>query len=73
MVAKKNYWGLGAAVIGLYMCLVFSGSIKYMLKKDEITEKLVDLEIVTIDDFTAQTKLNPEIFKKFMDERRAGF
>lgn len=53
MVAKKNYWGLGAAVIGLYMCLVFSGSIKYMLKKDEITEKLVDLEIVTIDDFTA--------------------
>ena len=33
----------------------------------------MDLEIVTIDDYTGQTKLDPEIYRRFMSERKAAF
>lgn len=44
-----------------------------MKKQDDIVSKLVDLELVTIDDYTGQTKLDPAIYKKFMNDRKADF
>jgi len=69
---SKNYWGLAAACIGLLMCIFFSSSVTLMLKLDVIEDKLMDLELVTVDDYTAQTRLDPAIYREFLSNNIFG-
>ena len=72
MVQSKNVWGLAAACIGLFMCMFFSISIRLLINTDEISEKQMDLKLVTVDDYTAQTRLDPKIYQDFMATRNLG-
>ena len=65
MLLSKNQWGLVAACIGLFMCLFFAVSVSLLKRLDVIGESQMDLELVTIDDYTAQTRLDPEIYREF--------
>ena len=42
----------GVACIGIYMCILFSFTIKRMIKLDKIRDKKIELDLVTIDDYT---------------------
>lgn len=66
MLEKKSEWGLAAACIGLLICLFFSITIRSFLTLDEINEKLLDLELVTVDDYTVQCRLKPRIYDEFL-------
>lgn len=59
MLEAKNTWGLVAAVIGGFICLIFALSVQSMLKEQVKTANLIDLEIETVDDFSAQCLLDP--------------
>ena len=37
-----------------------------MLREDKINDKLLDLRLVTVDDYTTQTRLNPKIYANFL-------
>ena len=37
-----------------------------MLNEDKINDKLLDLKLVTVDDYTTQTQLNPDIYGDFV-------
>lgn len=54
-----------AACIGLFMMIVFTSAVRRMLHEDKINDKLLDLELVTVDDYTTQTHLNPKIYEEF--------
>ncbi len=66
MIESKNVWGLAAACIGVLICLYFSFSIRYLLNLDMIEDKLLDLELDTVDDYTVQCRLDPKIYKEFV-------
>ena len=65
-LVMKNRWGLAAACIGLFMCLIFTSFVRKMLHEDKINDKLLDLRLVTVDDYTTQTLLNPKIYANFV-------
>lgn len=69
MLLTKNQWGLAAACIGLLMCLFFAASVRLLKRLDVIGESQMDLELVTIDDYTAQTRLDPAIYHEFMSNK----
>jgi len=56
-----------AACIGVFMMAVFIASVRKMLHEDKINDKLLDLELVTVDDYTTQTQLDPKIYKEFKE------
>ena len=48
----RQFFGLGTAVIGMLMCMIFTFSLTYMYAETKIDEKLVGLELTTLkDDF----------------------
>jgi len=57
MIVSKNVWGLASACIGLFMCLMFMLTLQYVYNTDKINEKILDMALVTVDDYTAQTRL----------------
>ena len=59
MLETKNTWGLVAAFVGGIICLVFFIAVRAMLKEQEKTAHQIDLEIETVDDFSAQCLLDP--------------
>ena len=65
----KNQWGLAAACIGLFMCIFFASSIRLLLAYDNINDVYTDMMLVTVDDYTAQCKLDEKVYKNFMDRR----
>ena len=42
------------ACLGLFMCLVFVFNLSWMYAESKIDEKLVEMELTTIKDFTVQ-------------------
>ncbi len=52
MLDSKSTWGLVVACIGLFICMVFTMTIRYLKETDKIIDKRLDLKLVTIDDFT---------------------
>ena len=70
MVEDKNISGLQAACIGLVICAWFMLTVEYLYRTDKIEQYQADLKLVTIDDYTAQTRLPKGLYKEFMDDRR---
>ena len=68
----KNQWGLAVACIGLFMGIFFASSVRLMMALDQINDTYTDMMLVTVDDYTAQCKLDKKVFKNFI-ERRGSF
>ena len=64
-LVSKNQWGLASACIGLFMCIVFTSSVRKMLHEDRLNDSLLELKLKTVDDYTTQTQLKPKIYAKF--------
>jgi len=71
MVEDKNIKGLQAACIGLFICASFMLTIEFLYRTDKIEEYKGVLALVTIEDYTAQTRLPNGLYKEFMDDRRS--
>ena len=48
----KKIWGLLVSCIGCAICLVWINAMNYLLKMDKINDKLYDMELVTVSDYT---------------------
>ena len=49
---NKQKLGLAVACIGLLMCIFFVSTIRLMLNVDKLNDKLFDMDLVTVDDYT---------------------
>lgn len=70
---SKNIWGGVVASIGLLIMLWYTFTIQYLYRTDVIDEKLADLKIVTVDDYTVQTRLPPGLYKEWLKDRKRSF
>ena len=49
---NKQKWGLAVACIGLLMCIFYTSTLRLMLNIDQLDDKLIDMDLVTVDDYT---------------------
>ena len=73
VLLEKNIWGGAAACIGLLIMLWYTFTIQYLYRTDVIDEKLADLKVVTVDDYTVQTRLPAGLYKEFLKDRKRTF
>jgi len=64
-LVEKNQWALVNACIGLFMMVAFTSTVRKMLHEDKLNDRLLDLKLVTVDDYTTQTQLDPKIYADF--------
>ena len=67
MLESKSTWGLAVASIGLFICMIFTASIRYLKNTDKIIDAQLDIKLVTVDDFTLQTRLPAGLYDKFLE------
>ena len=63
--ATKLFWGLATACIGLLMCLTFKFSLSLLYAELSIDEKLVNLELTSITDFSVQGDIPADFYSNF--------
>lgn len=61
----KNALAYVSASIGIVMMAIFSVAIRKMIREDKLNDKILDMQLVTVDDYTTQTRLDPKIFDDF--------
>ena len=52
MLMTKKTWGLVVACLGLAICLIWTNSMNYLLNMDSINDKIYDMKLVTVSDYT---------------------
>ena len=50
---KRRLWGLTAALLGVWIVFIFRHTLSYMYSMDLINDKLFDLKLITVSDYTA--------------------
>lgn len=65
MFDQKNALAYVASSIGLLMMVVYSVALRKMLREDKVNFKILDRKLVTVDNYTTQTWLDPEIYTNF--------
>ena len=61
------YWGLLQAVLGLYMCLIFWMRVNRISNELKINAKLIDSQLVTIDDYTVCGRISKQFYDDVID------
>ena len=51
------------------MCVFFTSTIRLILNIDKLNDKLFDMDLVTVDDYTVQTRLKSAIYDNFLKNR----
>ena len=67
---SKNSWGLAVACIGLGMVLGFRAFISNLRDTELINDKLIDLKLITANDYTIATSLPDELYTKFCESEK---
>jgi len=57
------YWGLFNASIGLFMCLYVRFTLTHIKNSHSVQEKLLDLELVSIEDYSITGNISREFFE----------
>ena len=65
MLMSKKSWGLLAACLGCTICLIWVNAMNYLLKMDKINDKLYDMELVTVSDYTVMGHLPKSMYENF--------
>ena len=73
MLKSKNYWGLASACIGLWICLIFTFTTKYLYHTDKLDERLADLALTTIDDYAVQLRLPHGLYRDWYKKNEHRF
>ena len=73
MLNEKKYWGLCCSCIGLFICLSFFATVEYLYRTDKIDERLADLKLITIDDYTTQTCLPIGLYEEWVQNKGSSF
>lgn len=66
--SKKN-WGLGLVCIGILMMMIYAATLTKMINLDVINEKLFDLKLITVNDFTVKFKVTKDMFDNFKRDK----
>ena len=59
---SKLYWALACTCIGALMCLFFRFTMIYLGRINKINAKLLDLEIISIEDYSVRGKISHEFY-----------
>lgn len=62
---SKQAWGLVVACIGLFMVWFMQARFRFMMNMDAISEKKLDLKLITVNDYTIRFKITPTMYQKF--------
>ena len=68
-LGKRRLWGLTAALLGVWIVFIFRHTLSYMYSMDLINDKLFDLKLITVSDYTAAGVITPaqwEYFRQHM-------
>lgn len=68
MLEKKNLWGLGAACIGIIICGTFTITVGYMYELDTIDKTKQEINLVTVEDYTASACLPSALYEEFLQK-----
>ena len=69
-LASKKNWGLALACIGIAMLLIYEAQVTKMINLNVINEKLYDLKLITINDFTVKFKVSKAMFNQFKEDKQ---
>ena len=64
----KNRWGLAVACVGLIIVSWFRARVYYMYKIDNINEKITDLKLITVNDYTIKAPIDAQFFAWWVGE-----
>lgn len=57
------YWALACSTVGLFMCVIFRLTITYIGTLNLINEKLLDYDLVSIEDYSVKGKINKDFYE----------
>lgn len=67
---SKQAWGLALACIGLFMVFFMHAEFRFMMNMDAISDKKLDLKLITVNDYTIRFNITPTMFAKFKDHEK---
>ena len=65
-MVEKRQIGLLLACIGLFMCFFFRSTITFMQNELDFEEKILDLELVSVDDYTITGSIPKDLYQRIM-------
>ena len=63
----KRLWGLTAALLGVWIAFIFRYTIDLLHRADAINDKLYDLKLITVGDYTAYGNVSQTMWNYFYD------
>ena len=64
----KNTWGLAVACLGFLIVMVYRATLEYIRSTNQINDKLIDMKLITVDDYSTESKISKKLFEKFKTE-----
>lgn len=64
----KNAWGLAVACLGILTVFVYRATLEYIRSYNQINDRLIDLKLITVDDYSTESKIPRLLFEKFKIE-----
>ncbi len=65
-MTSKREFGLLVAVIGLFMCIFFRFTITYMQNELDFEEKMLDHQLVSVDDYTITGSIPKDLYQRIL-------
>lgn len=64
----KNNWGLAVACLGLIIVCWFRARVYYMHKIDCINDKITDLKLITVNDYTIKAPIDAQFYEWWVSQ-----
>ena len=64
----KTAWAFAASCIGLLICIIFAISIEYIQNIMAINAKLLDFDLVSIEDYTVRGKIDKSLYESVVNK-----
>ena len=62
---SKRQWGLFLAMISLAMVAFVSIEFRYLKNSEVINEKLLDMKLITVNDYAVEIDVTPTMYETF--------
>ena len=66
----KLYWALACSCLGALMCLFFRFTMIYLKRINQINAKLLDLEIISVEDYSVRGKISRELYNQVIEQTK---
>ena len=71
VLQSKNSWGLAVACLGLLIVFIFRLHMENIRSSIQIDDKLIDMKLITLDDYSIESKIPKKLYEKFLQTEEA--